>query len=198
MGTAITRKTNILHIRDSQGIYGAERVLLTIGKNIDKTKFNFYLLCMQRDSGVSQDLIYAARKMGINVLTIRVHSRIDIAAIRELRKILRIYQIDIINTHDYKSDLYGLISAVGLKIIKILTAHGSTKDSFIKKVYLFVTENVTYRFYDHIIAVSQDLYDNLSKHIRPKKISLIQNGIDMIIESVCHIFGYKQIYFLNK
>ena len=42
------KKIQIMHVRDSSGIYGGERVILTLGNKLNKDLFDFKLLCMQR------------------------------------------------------------------------------------------------------------------------------------------------------
>jgi glycosyltransferase involved in cell wall biosynthesis len=112
--------------------------------------------------------------------TLEVRGRFDNRAISGLRNYLRENRIDIIHTHDFKSDFYGLVSACSLGIKRISTAHGSTRDSLLKRLYLFFDEHIVYRCFDRVIAVSEDLRTQLSqKFIPPAKIALIQNGLDM-------------------
>ena len=60
----MSQKITIMNIRDSSGIFGAERVILTIGKNSDRQRFDFKLLCMTRLAGKSDRLIYRASEIG--------------------------------------------------------------------------------------------------------------------------------------
>jgi glycosyltransferase involved in cell wall biosynthesis len=170
---------NILYIRDSSGIYGAERVILTTAKNINPEKYNFMLLCMQREDADSQSLLNLAVYFKITVLTVKVNSSFDVSAILRIRKIIKKHQVQIIHTHDFKSDFYGLAATLFLKTKRLLTAHGSTRDSVIKKFYLFFTERIVYKFYDRIIVVSEDVAAYLKKrHVDNNKMIVIQNGLD--------------------
>ena len=81
-------------------------------------------------------LINAARKIGLEVLTVDVKGRFDLKEIYQIRRIVKKYDISIIHTHDYKSDFYALLATIGLNIRRVLTAHGSTRDSRLKKAYL--------------------------------------------------------------
>lgn len=169
----------IFHIRDSSGIYGAERVILTLAKNIDKKKFNIELICLDRGDGKNQRLIDLSRKIGVSAFPIKVKGKLDFKSIKKIRKILIENNAAIIHSHDFKSDLYGLLSTLGTPIRRVATAHGSTRDSLVKRFYLFFTENFVYRLYHRIIAVSKDLKLSFkSLKFRDKKITVIQNGID--------------------
>jgi hypothetical protein len=50
------RRINVLHIRDSGGLYGAEQVILSLGRLIDKESFRFSLICLDRGDGNSEKL----------------------------------------------------------------------------------------------------------------------------------------------
>lgn len=180
------KKKHIIHIRDSGGIFGGERVILTLAKNINQDRFIFTLLCFRRKDGRSEALITTARQMNINVLTVNVRGRLDFKAIRTIRKILHENSIDIVHSHDFKSDFYTQLAAIGTGVKKISTAHGSTKDSFLKRIYLFFNEKLIYNFFDRIVVVSEDLFKLLSQRgIPPAKLTVIQNGLDFsLLENV--------------
>ena len=174
--------THIMHVRDSSGIYGAERVILTLAQNIDRNRFRFSLLCMRRRDGRSEQLIKTAKKMGIEVFTVDVNRRFDFRAIYTIRQIVNRQNVSVVHSHDFKSDLYCLLASLNRNIRRVATAHGSTRDSIMKKFYLFVTEHIIYRLFHHIVAVSDDLEKYLiSLHLPKNSITLIQNGIDFSI-----------------
>ena len=171
-----------MHVRDSSGIYGAERVILTLAQNIDRNRFRFSLLCMRRRDGRSEQLIKTAKMMGLEVFTVDVNCRLDFRAIYRIRQILNRQNVSVVHSHDFKSDVYCLFASLNRNIRRVATAHGSTRDSIMKKIYLFVTEHIIYRLFHHIIAVSDDLEKYLlSLHLPKKSITLIQNGIDFSI-----------------
>lgn len=173
-------KKRILHIRDSGGLFGGENVILTLAKNLDKSIFNLRLLCMKRSDGRSEAFINAAQRIGLAVDIMEVRGRFDRKAILSLRNYILSHRINLIHTHDFKSDFYGLLSTCSLDVKKISTAHGSTRDSPLKRFYLFFDERIVYPFFDRIIAVSEDLRSQLlGKLISPDKIEVIQNGLDI-------------------
>jgi glycosyltransferase involved in cell wall biosynthesis len=173
------KRINILHIRDGIGIYGAERVILTLAKHMDKEKFNFMLLCMSHKDGRSKELITRARELGIHVIPINVNGRLDFSAIAKIRRIIKQNKVMVCHAHDYKSVFYTLVAAVNLGVKLVATAHGSTRDSLVKRIYLSITEQYLYKFFDKIIAVSEDIRKQLKKyHVKQHKIDVIQNGID--------------------
>ena len=173
-------KIAIMHIRDSEGIFGGERTILSLGKYINKEQFSLFLICLVNKNMRSEQFMSRAGQVGFHVIPLPVKGRIDISAIIKMRRILRSYGIAIIHSHDFKSDLYGLLASLNLGIRRVATAHGSTHDSWRKRLYLFVNEYVIYKFIDKVIPVSADLAKHLrNQHIKPECIKVIQNGIDV-------------------
>jgi glycosyltransferase involved in cell wall biosynthesis len=174
-----TNKINVMHIRDSSGLFGGERVILNLGKHIDKERFHFTLLCMDNQDPKDKPLMDIAASAGIPVTTVRVRGRLDLRTIKSMRRIFKADKINIIHSHDFKSNFYGLLASLKLGIKRVTTAHGSTRDSMLKRIYLFFDERFVYKFYDVIVAVSKELGSQLKKLTsRKEKIIVIQNGID--------------------
>jgi glycosyltransferase involved in cell wall biosynthesis len=167
-----------MHIRDSCGIYGAERVILTLGKHIDRQCFDFTLLCMRRKDGRSERLINMAKELNIHVIPVEVEGRFDMRAIMKIRNIIRGQNVSLVNSHDFKSDFYAFMSSFYLPVKRVATAHGSTRDSFLKRTYLYFDEKIIYKYFDSIISVSENLKSQLENNINSIKVTVIQNCID--------------------
>lgn len=174
------KPTPILHVKDSSGIFGSERVILTLARNIDRDRFQLHLACMQHRDGRSRDFIEMARETGIQVIPVDANHRFEWSAISSLRRILKEGRIALVHTHDYKSDLYALIASMQLPVKRVVTSHGSTRDSWVKKLYLNIDEHLVYPKYDAVIAVSEDLGKALRNRgiRRPENIHVVQNGLD--------------------
>ncbi len=171
-------KVTVAHIRDSSGIFGAERVILTIGKNIDK-KYKVILICLRSSDGKSDILMKKAEEIGVQVISVDVSGKMDFSSLKHIRDILKKHQVKILHSHDFKANLYGLMASRNLGIKRILTAGGTTRDSVVKKIYVYMDETFTYRFYDYIVAVSTDIYEKLlNKNIKSGRVVIVENGID--------------------
>lgn len=173
-------KIHILHIKDSYGLYGAERAILTLAKHIDRERFAVTLLCLDGRRGLASDLSREAQKCGIAVERIPVNGRLDLRAIKNIRTVITSYGNAIVHAHDYKSTLYALLASLGLPVKRVATAHGSTRDSLLMKVYLFLDEHIVYRFLDKVVAVGDSVFLDLrDKGVQSKKIVLIRNAVDL-------------------
>lgn len=172
-------KIKVGYVRDSCGLYGAERVILAIARYLDKDRFNLTLFALSGSDDKSCDLVNEARRFGIEVVSVPVKGRIDISAAMRLRRLLKDGQFDIIHGHDFKANFYVLLSSLQTRLARLATAHGSTEDSFLKKAYLWFDQRVLYRYLDRIVAVSRPLKELLvSRGVPEERILVIQNGID--------------------
>jgi glycosyltransferase involved in cell wall biosynthesis len=174
------KPANVLIIRDSSGIYGSERVILTLASRISKEEFHMHLLCFRRGDGKSEPLISLGKKLGIDVVPVDVSGRFDLNAICAIRSVIKERDISIVHSHDFKSNFYAVLASADLHLVRVATAHGSTRDSLKKNVYLMLDEWLMYRFFDKIIIVSYRLSPELErKHLGKGKIAIIQNGLDL-------------------
>ena len=89
-------KVTVAHIRDSGGIFGAERVILTIGKNIDK-KYKVILICLRSPDGKSDILMKKAEEIGVQVISVDVSGKMDFSSIKHIRDILKKHQVKILH-----------------------------------------------------------------------------------------------------
>jgi glycosyltransferase involved in cell wall biosynthesis len=170
--------------------------MLTLAQNINHNKFRIDFLCFRRQDGRSEPFIQLAQKLGVRVIPLDVKGRLDIKAIIKIRKILQEEKVNIIHSHDFKSDFYGLIASIHLGIKRLTTAHGSTRDSFLKRFYLYMTEFFVYRFFHRVISVSKNLYIFLqSRKVPKRKLIVIKNGLD---PSMLKYTSHNQLNFPLK
>ncbi|MEZ4600295.1 MAG: glycosyltransferase [Syntrophotaleaceae bacterium] len=170
---------HVMHIRDGRGIFGAERVILALLKNYDRKEFKISLLCMKRGDGASNSLIEEARNLGVSVFTVDIKGKLDLSGILKIRRLFQSEKVSIFHSHDFKSDFYGWLASQGLKVQRIATAHGSTRDSLRKKFYLLFNEKVIWRQFHKIITVSKELEaDLLDAGLSKKQVVTVRNGLD--------------------
>lgn len=183
MGNLESNKHKIVHLRDSSGLFGAERAILTLARHIDNQKFEFSLLCLKGEGQKVESLADAARNLGIHTQTVDATGRFDIRAILEIRKYIKNSDVKIIHSHDFKSNLYALLATLNTKIKRVNTAHGSTKESVLKRLYLYINDKIVCLFFDAVIVVSERLYGQLTNNCKYKdKFQVIQNGMDLVAE----------------
>lgn len=171
-------KINVMHLRSSRGFYGAESVILSICKNIDKKNFNCFITCFQDPRFDKIALIDEAKKMGISTEIIKLTFRFDLFAAFRLKELLNKYNIDILHCHDYKANFIGFITSKPRKVKLITTLHGWTKAEARVKFYECI-DSFIMKHFEQVISVSDKIRGSLlKKGFSSKKIIVIHNGVE--------------------
>jgi len=175
-------KMVIMHIAQSAG--GVDKYLSMLLSNMDKEKFKQILVC-------SFDYIpenYISITDIIKQIDMNREIKIfnDFSSILKIRKLIKLYQPDIIYCHSSKGGALGRLAHIGLKNkAKIIyNPHGwsfNMKGSIIKKKFYIFTERILSKITDHFITISKiEKYNAISKRIsKEENISVIYNGIDI-------------------
>jgi len=168
----------ILHIISSSGFYGAEGVLLNLVSMLKKDGHQPHLVCLKNKNRPDPQIHLRAKQDGISSQVICCRRKLDFAAIKEIREFICRENIQLVHTHGYKSDFYGLIAAKLAKVPIIATLHLWTQESAKDKLYEWL-DKFTIERMDHLVCVSPVIAEQLkSLGIAENKTSLIPNGID--------------------
>jgi len=170
------KKVDLLYLTTDSKIGGAENVILSLIRGLDRNKYSIGLLVLS----VPGPLIEEAKKSGVEAVSLRMKSRFDFFPLLKIFSYLRGKKIDILHTHLYHPNLVGYFIKKWKKIpVFLYTSHGlPTKKTPLLSLY----NNLIMRKVNHrIIAVSSDVKRKLinSGKIKPEKIILIHNGIDV-------------------
>lgn len=171
----------ILHIIEQLPLGGAENLLLTLARNINRDKFNLIFCCL-RDEGYVADRL---REEGFKVICQRKHRlRFLHRKILDIVKLIKAEKIDIVHTHLIEGNAWGRISAhLSSASVVCKTEHAILNDVWRKKTvkqYLYLVLNrILDKLSKSIIYVSKAQRDlinrgryNASKHI------VIHNAFD--------------------
>ncbi len=120
----------------------------------------------------------------LNVGEVRIYpleSFHDLNALTQLRRFasyLRQGDIDIVHTHDFYSNVFGITAAALARVPVRLASRRETVGT--RSPMQKRTERVIYRLADVIIANGQAVRDHLVEEgVRPQKIEIVYNGVDL-------------------
>jgi len=170
---------NILQFICPTGLYGAERWILALANNFDKTQIRCDLVVTHESAKQNLEMLNLYPSTIGQIHTIQMNGRFDISVIHKLCNIIKEHNIDIIHTHGYKSDIIGLLSAKITGINSISTPHGfgETNDKKLK-AYIKVGGYLLKHF-DIVAPLSKQLIDDVKAFgVKSSKIKYIQNGVD--------------------
>lgn len=174
-----SKKINILDLRDSPWMDGPGRTILDTAESINKEKYNLIVGAFDGGKKEENDYIVQARKRSLPVVVIKEKSAFDLDVIKQIKEFVTENDIAILHTHEFRSNLFGLICAKQLGIPVITTYHGWITNSFKASVYKLV-DRILARFFNEITTVSEKVRDQLSSILVPKeKITVINNALKL-------------------
>lgn len=168
------KKINILHIIPGLGIGGAERVVLSLHRCTDRSRFRSWIVHW----GEQQALISQGEMSDSTIIREKLDKVLSVGTICKLLRIVRENQVDIIQTHLIDADLLGFFVSLLTRKPVIITVHS----------YPFPTETrhgLRYRiislFNSRFICVSNTVKGHFSRvtGISPVRIDVVYNGIPL-------------------
>ena len=179
---------NILYVIDNLEIGGAQELILTTLKAINRQKYHLIIASLFSGGGILDEIL----KQGIKVCELRMKSKYDLAVIFKMAGIMKKEKIKIVHTHLALSNFYGRLAAklAGVPVI-VTTYHNII---FSKKFYYFWSDRLMRPFTDKMITVSEAIEGWMIKHerVNPLKIFTIYNAIDLNKFSVAGNFSEKR------
>ena len=132
-----------------------------------------------------------AVRRGLETHAIVERRALDPEVLRQIVRWCRAHAIDAIHTHDFRSDLYGLIAARRLGIPAVSTCHGWIANNLKGRAYTAI-DKFLLRHFDRVIVVSARMQDHLrGQGVPADKIALIRNAL--IVENYKPVRGDRSV-----
>lgn len=171
------RQHHVMHLINSGGFYGAERAVLELCKASLGGAFPALLVNFFDLRKPHLELHERAEKEGASTRLILCSRRLDFHALKELRHLITLENVEILHCHGFKADFYGLLAGKSLKIPLVATNHLWTGASRIIRWYERL-DGLFLRFFDHVVAVSEPIRAALTKAgVAPRRITIIHYGL---------------------
>lgn len=167
---------NILDLRDSPWVDGPGRTILECAEDINKEKFRIIIGAF--DSGRIDGTPYeqAALERKLDVVRVREKRAFDPRVLKQIVNFIKQYEINIIHTHEFRSNLVGMVVGKLLRRPIVVTAHGwITNDK--KSEFKAVVDKWVARRCDHIVAVSKATRERIGKELNNDFVTVIPNAL---------------------
>lgn len=192
------RPFHILHLRKSEGFYGAERVILELAQFFQTGPFRSWIGILNDVREPCLALFERAKEKEIPAKIFLCRSRLDLSCIMEIAKATKTMQIDLIHTHGFKADVYGWITARMTSIPIISTQHGWTHKNRLIRVW----ENISLYFLksmNKVIGVSPQIVEELHRDgISLSKLVWVPNGVVVPTRFHSSSIVFKKEFGLNS
>lgn len=172
-----SRKITVLHLRASSKTGGGpEKTIFNTARAIDAEAFNCLVIYLRKKGDDISGITGPYRELGLDCLDFGV-SAIDPVFIFRLARIIRRREVDVIHSHDPKTDVYACLARIlcpGVKLVSSL--HGWIIQSHRSRIYAWASVLALKR-HDVILTVSRALMEQ-ARAGGFKDVRLIHNGID--------------------
>jgi glycosyltransferase involved in cell wall biosynthesis len=174
------RRIRVLELRSVRGTGGGPEKTILLGAALaDAGRFHT-VVCYVRDN---RDEVFGigsrAEDLGLDYVEIRERHSLDFRAWRQLLRLVHDRQIDIVHSHEYKTDAMALWVGRRSQATPLATAHGWTGQSAReRRVYYPIDKRLLARF-PRVIAVSSEIRAELVRcGATAERVTLLLNGID--------------------
>jgi L-malate glycosyltransferase len=158
-----------------EGMGGSERVVYDLARKLDRTAFKVIII------GFSDGPIRRLyEEMGVPIFALSKKKKSKLGLVRDIRRILIQEQVDLVNPHHFGPFLYASLARAGLGTKMIYTEHSQWQLEELTLVEKAINRILLAKA-DAIIAISGQIRDYYLKKLflKPQKVHLISNGIDL-------------------
>lgn len=191
----------VIHLIDSGGLYGAEKMLLSLVENQLKQGMEPVIISVG-DLTTQEKLIeIEARTRKLPIVSWRMKSGFNIRQAFKIISWAKRNKFDIIHSHGYK---FNILMAIFPRVIRrlpvVATLHGYVNAESGSKMYLYewLDKRMLPRL-DHICLVGEHMLElEFIKNISKTKVSVIENGISLTYEEHGEVFKVEEKFKLNE
>lgn len=165
---------NILYVIWSLGLGGAEQVVISLARGLDKSKFRPFICCLNDEGRFAEEL----KKEGIKVVALNKAKGIDFSLISKLVRVIRENNIQIVHTHLWGANFWGRFAASAAKVPVVVTEHNV---DVWKSSLHFMIDRFLFKKTDCFIAVSETVREFYVQKLGVEKdlIKVVYNGVDV-------------------
>jgi glycosyltransferase involved in cell wall biosynthesis len=176
----MTRPIRVLELRSVRGTGGGPEKTILLGAAGSDPAHVAVTVCYIRDA---RDPVFSidTRAAGLRVdyVELREHHSFDPSIWRALRRLVREREIDIVHSHEYKTDLLAWLLSKFERVTPLSTAHGWTGHSARERRLYYPLDKRLLTFFPRVISVSDDIRQELIRHgASPGCVTTVLNGID--------------------
>lgn len=163
----------ILHLIETSGPGGAEKMLISLVEHLDKTQYKS-IIGLLKDGWLNAQL----KERGFHTVIIPQRRGLDLGWIYKCIKLIRQKHVDLLHAHEFTMNVYGSIAAWSTGIPAITTVHG--KAYYVNNWRRRLAYRFVARTSARMVAVSEDIRRYLMERVGVRSDSLITiyNGID--------------------
>lgn len=177
----MTAPVRILELRSARGSGGGPDKTILAGAAASDPSRYAVTVCYLRDQRDDEFSIGTrAAAMDVDFVAVDERHSFDLAVWPALRRLVEQRGIDIVHSHDYKTDLLALALAWRARVIPLATVHNWCGLSSRERFLYYPVDKYVLRRFPLVIAVSPQIRAELERRrVRPDRIRTLLNGVDV-------------------
>lgn len=176
-------RVTVLHLIESDGVYGAEQVVLALAREAARDgEFRPVIGCLVKDVSAPHPLHEYARALGLDAIKLPLRNAQCAWDLSRLVARLGRLGVGIVHANGYKAAIAAFATHAVFRTPILATCHLWFTDSQCKWTYraLSQIERRLYRWFDHVVAVSPPIAGELRAWgVDSARLHVIANGIAM-------------------
>jgi glycosyltransferase involved in cell wall biosynthesis len=169
----------ILFLISSEGYYGAESMLVTLGRTLQQLECRCVVGVFRDSRFPHTEVGDQALSNGLAVEIVPCSGRLDWRTIAQVRKLLLKHQVDVLHSHGYKADAYAYAAALVDGVTLVATSHNWPSKLMRMRAYAGLDRLILRRF-DKVITASDGVARTLLRSgVAREKVHIVFNGIDV-------------------
>jgi glycosyltransferase involved in cell wall biosynthesis len=176
----MTEPIHVLELRSVRGTGGGPEKTILLGTAATDPRRFAITVCYIRDA---RDRIFSidakAAALPVEYIELVERHSFDPSIWPALRRLVRERRIDIVHSHDYKTNLLGWLLQKTERVKALSTVHGWTGHSAKERWLYYPLDKRVLAGFGRLIAVSSDIRSELiGAGAPPERVSVVLNGID--------------------
>ncbi|MET0067935.1 MAG: glycosyltransferase family 4 protein [Candidatus Thiodiazotropha sp.] len=188
-------RIKVLDLRDAPWFDGPGRTIIEVASGLESRGIDICIASFVSGKIDNANYLDKALEKGLQTFEIKENAIFDPKVVEQIVSICHSQRIDILHTHEFRSNVYGLHIARKLKLPIISTAHGWIANSFKRKIFSMIDKTILSLFFDRVIAVSDSVAHKIyASRLRNNSIVTVHNTLDTKGYRIHHDNGLRSRY----
>lgn len=168
-------KPVLMHLRDGSRLGSPERLILG---QMEELEADYRFVLVGFDTDGPTDLLSLGQRRRIPVVRLSGKGPIPLLQVTAAYRAMKRFGVGLVCTHDYKSNLVGLLAAKAAGLPCVAIFHGRTSEDWKIRRYEWLDTRLL-RFFDRVVCVAATQKRRLAEaHVPEDKLTIIENGLD--------------------
>ncbi|MBI4579902.1 MAG: glycosyltransferase family 4 protein [Planctomycetes bacterium] len=175
------RPIRVLHFRREVPTGGGpETLILGVSRCIDRSRFDLRVAALDTHSPPDSPMSVGLRQTGTPMILLPARHRFDRSVIRGLVRVLDEHEIDVLHTHDHRTNLIAWLASRSRPTPLVATLHQPLRRHWWLKHFEILDEFIVRRF-DRILPVAEMIRQELiARHPElTDRTRAVLNGVDL-------------------